>query len=169
MRWLRVIALVLVFAGACTTSRPGATASDETLLNALVSLERGALDRWVRLDPGGYLDLYASEITYFDANTEQRVAGIEAMRMRLASMKELKPQFTESRYELIEPKVQPSGDMAILTFNLITYGKPIGSAEERELARWNSSEVYRRSDGGWRIIHSHWSFVQGMPRTAGSM
>jgi len=22
---------------------------------------------------------------------------------------------------------------------------------------WQSSEAYRRGDGGWRLVHSHWS------------
>jgi ketosteroid isomerase-like protein len=117
------------------------------------------------LDPDGYLDLYAQDVTYFDANTERRVVGLEDMRKRLAPIRELKPPFSDARYELIEPRVQPDGDMALLTFNLITYGE-LADGVERELARWNSSEVYRRIDGRWRIIHSHWSYVQGQPKPA---
>jgi hypothetical protein len=28
------------------------------------------------------------------------------------------------------------------------------------VSRWNSTEVYRRIDGKWRIVHSHWSFTK---------
>lgn len=28
------------------------------------------------------------------------------------------------------------------------------------LARWNSTEVYSRVAGKWRIIHSHWSYTK---------
>jgi hypothetical protein len=31
---------------------------------------------------------------------------------------------------------------------------------EKLLTNWNSTEVYRLSDGEWRIVHSHWSFAQ---------
>ena len=40
---------------------------------AIVALERGAMDRWGKGDPGGYLDLYASDATYFDPSQERRI------------------------------------------------------------------------------------------------
>jgi len=48
----------------------------------------------------------------------------------------------------------------------VNYGKPTGSARETVLARWNATEVYRQANGGWRIIHTHWSFTQ--PQLAGA-
>jgi hypothetical protein len=38
----------------------------DRLLEELIALECSALDRWIRLDPQGYLDIFASEVTYFD-------------------------------------------------------------------------------------------------------
>ena len=38
-------------------------------------------------------------------------------------MKNLKLPFTDPRYEMTEPKVQRHGDVALLTFNLVNYGK----------------------------------------------
>ena len=66
---------------------------------------------------------------------------------------------------MINPVVHVDGNVAVLTFNLVNYGKPSGSAEETVLARWNATEVYREIDGAWRIIHTHWSFTQ--PKLAG--
>jgi hypothetical protein len=60
---------------------------------------------------------------------------------------------------MIDPKVQRYGDVAVLTFNLVNYGKP-GIGEESVVARWNSTEVYSRIAGKWRIIHSHWSHMK---------
>lgn len=79
--------------------------------------------------------------------------------MRLAPMKNVKLPFTNPRYEMSGPKVQRHGDVALLTFNLINYGK-LPDQPERVLARWNSTEVYRRVNGEWKLIHSHWSFIQ---------
>jgi ketosteroid isomerase-like protein len=141
--------------------------SADSVLDELVALERSALDRWIRLDPQGYLDLYAPDLTYFDATTERRVVGVEAVRTRLALMKDMKPPFSDPRYELIDPKVQQHGDVALLTFNLINYGK-LSDGAERELARWNSTEVYSRIQGRWKIIHSHWSYVQAQPKPPSS-
>ena len=131
----------------------------DSLLQELVALERAALDRWITLDPAGYLDLYAPEVTYFDPATEKRVDGREAMKERLAPLKNVKLPFVEPRYEMIGPRVQRHGDVALLTFNLVNYGTPPGQTEIT-LARWNATEVYSRIDGRWRIVHSHWSYVK---------
>ena len=61
----------------------------DRLLQELVALERSALDRWIKLDPQGYLDLQAPDVTYFDPFTERRVDGLDAMQVRLAPMKKV--------------------------------------------------------------------------------
>ena len=139
----------------------------DRLLEELLPLERSALDRWIQLDPQGYLDLFAPEVTYFDPFAEQRVDGLDAMQVRLAPMKTMKPPFTDPRYEMIDPKVQRHGDVALLTFNLANYGK-LSDGLERVLSRWNSTEVYSRIVGTWKIIHSHWSFIQPEVKQASS-
>ena len=131
----------------------------DRLLEELIALECSALDRWIRLDPQGYLDIFASEVTYFDPFTETRVDGLDAMQVRLAPMKTMESPFADLRYDMIDPTVQRHGDVALLTFNLVNYGK-LPDAPERVLARWNSTEVYIRTGGTWKIIHSHWSYIQ---------
>lgn len=66
---------------------------------------------------------------------------------------------------MINPAVHVEGNTAMHTFNLVNCGKPIGSAVETVLARWNATQVYRQVDGAWPIIHTHWSFTQ--PQLAG--
>ena len=133
----------------------------------IISLERSALDRWIHADPDGYLTLYANDATYFDPFRDKRVDGLDELRARTASMRGMTLPFTEPRYVMIDPRVDVDGDIAVLTFNLVNYGKPTGSAEEKVLARWNATEVYRRSNGAWQIIHTHWSFTQSQPTTPG--
>ncbi len=60
---------------------------------------------------------------------------------------------------MIDPKVQQHGETALLTFNLVSYVTgPDG--KEVAIARWNSSELYGRVEGQWRIVHSHWSYIK---------
>lgn len=134
-------------------------ASIESITNEIIAIERAALDRYESGDPDGYLNLYAPEVTYFDPVTEQRVNGQKAMQEWLAPVRTMKRPFTDRRYELISPKVQLYGDVALLTCNLINYGKPPNKAEQT-LARWNITEVYRRINGKWVIVHSHFSFIK---------
>ncbi len=126
----------------------------------ILSLERSALDRWIRADPDGYLSLYATDATYFDPFREKRIDGRDELSALTAAMRGATLPFTEPRYDMINPVVHVEGNDAVLTFNLVNYGKPSGSAEETVLARWNATEVYREVDEAWQIIHTHWSFTQ---------
>ena len=87
----------------------------DRVLEEVVALERSALDRWIKLDPRGYLDRQAPEVTYFDPFTDSRVDGLDAMKVRAKPMKNMKPPFTDPRYEMINPKVQRHGDVAVFT------------------------------------------------------
>lgn len=131
----------------------------DRVLEELVALERAALDRWITADPDGYLAIYAQDVTYFDPFTDRRVDSLDAMRQRLAPMKTAKLPFTNPRYEMANQKVQLHGDIALLTFNLVNYGT-MPDGKEHVLTRWNSTEVYARTGGSWKIVHSHWSFIK---------
>jgi len=126
----------------------------------IISLERSALDRWILGDPEGYLGLYVKDATYFDPFRDKRIDGLDELNALMAAMKGTTLPFTEPRYDMIDPRVDFVGDIAVLTFNLVNYGKPSGVTEETVLARWNATQVYRQLNGAWRIIHTHWSFTQ---------
>ena len=147
---------MLLFSAAATGSL---ASSADRRSDQIVALERAALDRWINFDPQGYLELYAPGVTYFNPFQEKRVDGAEAMRTPLEPIAKLKGAPGERRYEMLSTKVQHQGDTALLTFQLISYAKPAGGPEA-VMARWNSTEVYRRIAGQWRIIHNHWSFTK---------
>jgi ketosteroid isomerase-like protein len=121
----------------------------------IIALERGALDRWGKGDPGGYLELYATDVTYFDPQRETRVNGLSAMKRLLEP---IKGTFKSEGYEIIEPRVQRAGAMAVLTYNLVSRGS--GPDGKPVVARWNSTAVYTQVGDRWKIIHSHWSFTK---------
>ncbi len=150
---------------ACRHAAPRAAATMD-IAEHIISLERSALDRWIRGDPDGYLSRYAKDATYFDPFRDKRVDGLDELNARMAAMRGISLPFTDPRYDMIRPRVQVDGNIAVLTFNLVNYGKPSGSAQETVLAHWNATEVYRQVNGGWQIIHTHWSFTQ--PQLAGA-
>lgn len=127
----------------------------QELTERIINMERAALDRWGKGDPGGYLEINAPELTYFDPFTKQRVDGLNAMKDYLAP---ITGQIHIERYEMLNPQVQHYGEVAILTFNLEDVAKEPGSDKTITL-RWNSTEVYRRNEGIWKIVHSHWSYT----------
>jgi len=126
-----------------------------SVADTIIALERAALDRWGRGDPRGYIETFAPEITYFDPFTEKRVDGIDAMK---AMLEPFVGKIKIDSYEMLNPRVQQSGDVAVLSFNLTSHvHNPDGSPRS---VRWNSTEVYRRTAGKWRIVHNHWSFTR---------
>jgi ketosteroid isomerase-like protein len=132
-----------------------AVAAQEFRPEAIIALERAALDRWGKGDPQGYIEIFADEITYFDPSTERRVDGVEAMRARFAPITGL---VKTSRYELLNPDVYRRGELAILSYNLVTYGqRPDGAPQ---VAHWNVTEAYALIGAKWKIVHSHFSLTQ---------
>jgi ketosteroid isomerase-like protein len=130
------------------------SAADPT--TEIIALERAALDRWGAGDPTGYLELFAQDVTYFDPAQERRVDGLDAM---IAMLTPFTGRIRVDRYDMLSPVVQHHGDVGVLSFNLLSYRTgPDGI--ERVIARWNSTEAYRRTDAGWRIFHNHWSFIK---------
>lgn len=129
----------------------------------IIATERAALDKWGRGDPSGFLYTYADDITYFDPFQPQRIDGIAGMKALVAPMQ---GKFSIDRYEMLEPKVQRHGDMAVLTYRVVNY-KKLADGSEQPQSRWNSTAVFHRQGGRWRSIHSHWSFttpkLQGLP------
>jgi ketosteroid isomerase-like protein len=130
--------------------------ADDYSPEAIIGLERSALDRWGKGDPKGYYDLMTAGETYFDPTTAKRVDGIEALRAHFAPFD---GKIAIEHYELIDPKVQRDGNVAILTFNLVDTGARIAGVDQGT-QHWNSTEVYQRVDGKWKIVHSHWSYVK---------
>ena len=152
------ISLYLIFISSCAP-RNQKGVSVTPLSQQIIALERAALDRWIRFDPQGYLDLSAPEVTYFDPFRDSRIDGLESLKTLVEPIKQFKGTITEPRYDMIDPKVQQYGDVALLTFNLTNYGR-VSGGPETVLARWNSSEMYARLGGKWKLVHSHWSYTK---------
>ena len=116
----------------------------------IIALESAALERWGNGDPSGFLEICASDVVYFDPYQEKRVDGLEALTKLY---KELWGKVYFDRFELLNPLVQVSGDLAVLTFNYVSY------AGDKE-SRWNCTEVYRHDENRWQIIQTHWSYTR---------
>jgi hypothetical protein len=116
----------------------------------IIDLERAALARWCDGDPGGFLEISAPDVVYFDPFLDRRLDGLA----RLTDYYEaLRGTVRATSFELLDPKVTPAGEAAVLSFNFVSTGD--GGA----VSRWNCTEAYRRDPVGWRIIATHWSLT----------
>jgi len=122
----------------------------ETTETKIISLEKKALERWNQGDPSGYLELSANDVVYFDPFTTHRIDGLNKLTELYES---IRGQIRVDRHEMLNPKVHYTEQMAVLTYNLISYIK-------KDTTRWNCTEVFRKeSDKEWKIIQTHWSFT----------
>jgi ketosteroid isomerase-like protein len=116
----------------------------------IIEMEKAALDRWGKGDPGGFLEICAPDVVYFDPYRDARINGLPALA---ALYKTIRGQVQFDRFELINPHVQASGNLAVLTFNYISF-------TGEDASRWNCTEVYRKeADHCWRIVQTHWSYT----------
>ena len=122
----------------------------------VIAVEKAALDRWGNGDPDGYLSIYGKDITYFDPFQPARVDGDSSLR---ALYGPFKGKIKVDRYEMLQTKVQRSGDIAVFSYRIQNYAKQ-ADGSEKPTSKWNVTEVFQRRDGKWRTIHSHFSFTQ---------
>ena len=68
-------------------------------------------------------------------------------------MESIRGQVKVDRFELVQPRVHAAGELALLTFNYVSW---TGADENR----WNATEVYRREAGRWKLVQQHWSLTR---------
>ena len=127
--------------------------SEDKVLDELLAKERAAMDGWRNGDPDNLLSTLDPGITYFHAVTSKRLEGIAAVKA-LCEQYRGRPLF--DGYEITEPMVQITGEVAVLTYQFSTRN---GSAT----SYWNTTQVYKRTKEGWRVLHTHWSKVEPAP------
>jgi ketosteroid isomerase-like protein len=120
---------------------------------AILAVEREAFAHWAKGDPSGFLNASDPDVDYFDPFLDARLQGLPALRSLYHQYYEGAEKLVVDRWEMIKPRVIVSGDMGVLTFNFTSEIK--GKTE-----RWNTTEVYRRVNGRWKIVHTHWSLTR---------
>jgi hypothetical protein len=136
---------VAILCGMLAFAQPKPDAATEVL-----AMERRAMDGWLKGNPDPVLAIADPEITYFHIMTEKRIDGLPALKALFETYRGT-PLF--DRYDIVDPKIQLSGDTAVLTYLFVRHN---GAA----ISRWNATQVYQRKKEGWRVIHTHWSQTQ---------
>lgn len=131
--------------------RAESVSEKERVKETIITLEKQALELWNNGNPDGFLELSSDDVIYFDPFFERKLEGKQALE---AYYNGIRGQVKVESYEIIRPVVRTSSDISILTYNLISHSG-------NETYQWNCTEVYHlNSQGKWKIIHTHWSFVQ---------
>jgi ketosteroid isomerase-like protein len=127
--------------------------ANQKLATTLIAMERAALDRWSKGDTTGFLEISAPDVLYFDPFLDRRIDREELNRYY---HKVLQGKVADNGYEMIDPKVQKFGNIAILSYNCIPHNP------NKDKGR-NVTEVYRKDGDRWQIVHTHVSFKSDPP------
>ncbi len=130
------------------------------LLNAhLKSISEGDLET--------YRATTAEDVTFFEWYiSTQRIDGLDfhlretAAQFRAAEDRRAAGERYEIEHEVLQPKVQLYGDIAIITFTLLM--RYVTSEGVRHIQR-NETRVFHRRPNGWQLVHCHKSPMWSAP------
>ena len=128
--------------------------------DAILSLEKQAMERWRNGDPWGFVELSAGDISYVDPGLAQPINGLEQYQ---AYMKQVQGKIHYQGSEFIEPRVIVLGDAAVLSYN---YRSSELSPQGTLLSQtpWNATEVL---PAGRPVENRAYALVLAPPQAAG--
>ena len=147
---LSAIAVLLLFLLVSCEMNVQSRQQTQLVEQLIIAKETAALDYWSAGDPVSFGKGFAEDATYFDdVAAPTRLDGKEAI---LEYFSTLAGQVPEHDFELVDPKVQVYGDVAILTLHYH------GTINDTVLGEpWKATAVYRLQEGDWKVVHAHWS------------
>ena len=142
----------------CEGEKTMSNAEIQKITETLIAMEKAALERWGNGDPDGFLEIVAEDYTYFDPSIDKRINNYEGIKEVFDG---LRGNVDFERFELIDPRVQVDGNMAVLTFNFKSFGK-LEDGTVGDSSHWHTTEVFRKDNEQWKLISTHWSFTKSM-------
>lgn len=131
----------------------------DTPANTIFRLEDGAMEQWRRGNPMRWAEISTDDVVYVDPGLTAPVVGAKAYREYLSGLSG-KVHCDASEY--VEPRVALAGDLAVLTYNYHSLRRGADGKQQRT-SFWNTTQVYIRRAGTWKIRHSHWSYIGHRP------
>lgn len=127
------------------------SSKNEDIKTTIIELEKQALDQWNNGNPDGFLELTADDVVYIDPAFESKLEGKKALEDYYNT---IRGKIKIDLYKMINPVVQASPEVTVLTYNYEAHRDGL-------VFKMNCTEVYRLGPTNkWKIIHTHWSFVQ---------
>jgi ketosteroid isomerase-like protein len=128
----------------------------QAIADEILGIEDSAMEEWRRGNPMRWVEVSAEEVTYIDPSLTAPVVGREAYARYLEPLTG-KVFYDGSEY--VNPRVAIFGSTAVLSYNYHSLSKDDNGLLQRT-SFWNTTEVYHLFEDGWKIIHTHWSYIQ---------
>ena len=162
---LESLALIslLVFYAAQASEQPSPKGAKSTM-DKIHALEDSAMEEWRKGNPMRWIEISADDVIYIDPGLTAPIVGKKAY---LQYLEPLKGKIFYDASEYVKPRVALYGNTAVLTYNYHSLMKD-KDGQLKRTSFWNTTEVYRQIGGEWKIIHTHWSYIQHrLPRQHG--
>ncbi|GIV21744.1 MAG: hypothetical protein KatS3mg023_3495 [Armatimonadota bacterium] len=103
-------------------------------------------------DTDTYRELVADDVSSFEAETPARLDTLDFHLHYMRQQKSVRPPNTQYRLDIVHPRVQMYGNVAIVTYTLVV----TRSGENGILfTTTNETRVFVREDGRWLMVHFH--------------
>jgi ketosteroid isomerase-like protein len=126
------------------------------VIDEVLGIEDSAMEEWRKDNPMRWLEISADDVIYIDPGLTSPIVG---KKTYIQYLEPLRGKIFYDASEYVKPHVSVHGDSAVLTYNYHSLSKdPNGTLQRSSF--WNTTEVYRLVAGEWKIIHTHWSYIQ---------
>lgn len=151
-----ILGLVMLFGIAIMPSTAFAQVkTTQTVSDEIIALVKA---QWAAgiADPGNVTEAYkniSDDYTEFNGEYSTRIDG-KATSMKFAEAGAKDPSRTVVA-EMLNPKVQVYGDVAILSYNYAGISKDKDGVTDPVRAK--STRVYAKQDGKWKLVHANFA------------
>ncbi|MBB1079032.1 nuclear transport factor 2 family protein [Limosilactobacillus sp. STM2_1] len=131
--------------------------SSAKTIKDIISLEKGALDKYFNGDMSGYYDIWShDDFSYFDAGHDKRIDDFNEVKQFLDGR--VAGKIHADSYKFVSPRVQLNGNTGILTYQLFADTNFIDM-------QYNVVEVFQKNaQGEWKVVHSTWDTITPFSR-----
>lgn len=103
-------------------------------------------------DTDTYRDLVAEDVSSFESETPARLDTLDFHLHYMRQQKALRPPTSQYRLDIVNPRVQLYGNVAIATYTLV-----VTRSDENGIRfnTTNETRVFVRQDDRWLMVHFH--------------
>jgi ketosteroid isomerase-like protein len=103
-------------------------------------------------DTDTYRELVADDVSSFEAETPARIDSVEFHLHYMRQQKTVRPPNVQYRLDIVNPRVQLYGNVAIATYTLVVTRSDEGGIRFQTT---NETRVFVREDNRWMMVHFH--------------
>jgi len=132
---------------------------DGSISQLILEKEAMANERFKQGDYMGFLELHRDDVTYVNPMTPGILSGKINIRRYFEKSFPL-ITIEKSTWTNVNLVINDEKNLVILTYNQQNYIRSKVDGTLYKVPLWNCTNIYRLTDGEWKIAHNTWSIAQ---------